>query len=898
MLWPIRQSQTKEGADKVMAKKQQAMGKNIKQTVIDPPQPANEPLANLPCAADDELPLAKAEPSASPPPTKAPFWRRMTAAQWVYWLLFFSILLGGAVLRSYRLDMPPFDYPEDRQRSYFQSIRALDEGVSLLELRKGWLELAIHPWITARTAWLCRIFHCELWTLARIWSMIFGMLTVALTAWAGWWGAATPGASAARRGRIALLFMAAVAFNPYHIKLSRMIITEPATLMFQVAALGFFWKLYRQGQRTELEPGAPAEETDRTSLKAMLPPKLAVPFIVLLMLSGWAKLPSLIWIPGYSLYFLFHHQIRLRMRLAALGIGALGVGAVFALYGLNPFTIFSDFARTYPQFAGEAAAWKHNVLWVSSFWGRTVYMLTLPVAFFALVGFLCAPWLFRITTVVFLVLFFQINNLNTYNFCHAMLPGAALAAWGVNALLEMSSGESWRLWGRGERYPVWQRWTQMAVGLVGVALLTWGLYPAGPDEIKEAVPRAEVLQSVRVLKQFVPQENKFAHNDILPVWEFFSDWGKDLPYSKGVELDSGWYYSVSRAGDMAIECAVRGWIKWANLPGEPSGILVTTQPPALPGRSSDYLSLAPLRLDQPAPFDLRRCLVPSEHFDAQQNAIVARPGDRVTIGLAWKNEQHAPVACMVWKSQEWQQYLPVPLREGGAAMGQLGLLCLADGTPDVLPYTIEIPQEFPVGAYQVLCYAKQNSKEITADKQIITLPFQMLVQAKEPVTLPLRRNFIELYLGNFDRAPSVWSNDWFYKDLYLQGYRNWERMSHYLSCPGAQAGVYELSIVGEAEPVTSKDEPDNVWPFVEVHLPGQEAPVARISLNTKETKRFTGTFTATAPFDSLQLVTQVVQGRGGEMPRWLINFVPKSYGNHVFVLRTAKLELHHETVRK
>jgi hypothetical protein len=284
----------------------------------------------------------------------------------LFWIGFALLFIAGAILRTIRIDMPPIDFPADRQKGNCLIIDLFRSGDYHLNTRSEWMEIRLYPWIVAKTAWLCGLFSIDIWTLARAWVAVFGMITVAFAALAGYWAAAEPQASRNRRLRLALLLMAAMAFNTFHIRVSRMITTESLTLALQAGALAFFLMAYHNPKRI----------------------RYYALFIIFFVLSGIGKIPSLIWLPAYFLYFSFNRAIRLRTRLMGAGVMVLGSFFVLWAYKLNPFSIAQSYMSNYSTISGQAIEWMHNELWIRSYIGRIVLMLTLPGAVFAILGFL------------------------------------------------------------------------------------------------------------------------------------------------------------------------------------------------------------------------------------------------------------------------------------------------------------------------------------------------------------------------------------------------------------------------------------------------------------------------------------------------------------------------------
>lgn len=849
-----------------------------------------------------------------------------------FWIFFLMILVAGGALRAWRLDMPPFDFPADRQETNASAIARMMDGEPLLPhgSASAWIELRLLPWLTAHTSFLRATLHCEIWTLARLWSLAFALLMLAMTALAGYWAAAVPGAPRARRRRIALLWMAALAFNPYHIQLSRMIMTESLTLSMQMCALAFFWLAYRN------------------------PGKILyfMAFFLFFILSGWAKLPSLVWLPGFAIYFLMHPMMRRRAGLASLGLVGfiLGLAAVFLIYKMNPLAVFSQYKEKYPYFAQHLQFWMGTPMWTKAYLSRIVLMLTLPGVLFALLGFLTAPWLFRITILVCLGLFYGLVNLNIYNFCHFIIPGTALAAWGVNALIEATSGETassiFASWGEGPER--WQRRLLQATGLALAAGCIVGLYPAGPaDNTAYGQPRGEVLQAVEVFKKLVPPGTPVYHDDAEKSLSYMAHISVDTYSKDKLDLRSGYYYLFERFTDRPLQYASAAWVKWASQPGEPPGVLFTQLPGDLsPAEKAKYLAVSttrpagpaptpaptpapaagrfqptplpaptptPLPRPQPAatpappapasspaasapglPLEATTLFMPLDSYDAARQMLLVHPGRAVTVGITWKNPRKFPLAGIRWKSGRWNQYVSVPVREGGLAMSTGGALCIPEGNPVTAFYTFEIPAGFPVGDYSVTVYPLSPGPWHEPEQGFATLPFKIQCDSDVVPSEVIERPFRDLYPAQYDAPPWLWPNLRAFRpmqDAGLEGYRfGGLTQTYFLSCPMFAPALYEVVIRGEAEPLSGSSDPATAWPVVEVYLPYDlSQPAARVTLNSRRSGEYRATFTALQPFDGVML--KAIADSGGETPLWTPDFAetPLKVGKQVLSLRGVRL---------
>ena len=578
-------------------------------------------------------------------------------------------------------------------------IEALRGGQHFFLMREAWTELRVLPWLTARTSFLCNTFHCEIWTLARAWSAVVGVLTLVLAALAGYWAAATPGASRARRRRIALLWMTALALNPWNIALSRTISNETFSLGLQVCAVAFFWIAYRR-------PGNYFA---------------SAAFGLLLILSCWGRAARAV--VGAGIFDLFHGpsgDARARRR----GGGDLfdpGAATVFLIHKVNPGAIPAAYERGWGAFEEQVWPWIGSPLWTKTFLSRLALILTLPGLLAAVLGLLAAPWLFRITAALMLALCYGMTHLGMAPFVYLIVPGTALAAWGVNGFLEVSSGESaaslFGSWGEGgER---WQHRLTQAFALALVVFLALWLYPAGPKMPSEPQPRGEVLQAVEVIKKLVPPGVQVAHDDADNAIGALTRQAGSASAEDELDLRGGYYFLFERFGERPLRFATLAWVKWASLPGEPGGILFS-RPPAEPtlAEKAKFVTIAkPKPAATPAKpghkqqattqtqalptLEAEAFLMPNGSYDAARQVLIVHPGTTVTLGITWNNPGDRPLAAMRWRSGLWNQAVAIPLREGGFATPEGGALCLPRGIPATAFYTFEIPKGFPTGSYEV-----------------------------------------------------------------------------------------------------------------------------------------------------------------------------------------------------
>ncbi len=804
----------------------------------------------------------------------------MMTAQGVYWLGF-AFIMGLAVYqRTLRLDMPPIDFPADRQRSNMYMVQAYAGDLGLFNRRGSWLELWLMPWLTARTRWLCTLLGVELWTLARLWSSFFGLFAVGFAALAGFWAAAREDAPLGRRYRISLLLMLGMALNPYHVFISRMISTESTTIAMQMGALALFWVAYRHPRRWFCW----------------------FLFFVFFVLSGWTKIPSLIWLPAYFVYLLFKREIPFWLRLGGVCVLAAGTGAVFWVYNVNPFAVFESYAAKYAHFADQAQDWMSNELWIKTYVSRTVLMLTLPGVFFAIVGFLNAPWLFRLTMVVFLVLFYRLVNLNTYNFCHAIIPGMALATWGVNSFLEVGARDRLGLFGgRGPMNALSARLATQIPVLIIIGAVFALLMPLGPKYLKTPEPRGDVLQAIEVIPKNVHTQGVVVSDDGEGSLAYMLG-QQDRLISTQFELRTGYYYAVRLFGgaDKAsqkqqVRSASGAWVKWANLPGEPNGILYTRRPDDQDRPNLDQYIEVPgdrTKMDWRPKLEAETFHVPKQRYDGGRRVLHAHPGEQLKIGVTWDNPQGYEAAAMRWSNSDLRRLVPVPIRVGGYGIQYSGLLCLPEGSRPTAFYTFDLPKHFPVGHYYMNFFAIEDENWHNQHTRFRPLPFVLIVEALEKPKSHWSWKYRELYSLNHQIEPRVWSDHRTFRNMELEGYRTDSPLENVFSCPGSPPGVYEIAVRGEGTPITSPDDPGNVWPAVEVYISSErEQPAATVRIASEKTGVFTAEFTAFESFDALRLHSLQGRGRIRRKPLWMIDFIPATYGKQIVTLRGAELRL-------
>jgi hypothetical protein len=310
--------------------------------------------------------------------------------------------------------------------------------------------------------------------------------------------------------------------------------------------------------------------------------------------------------------------------------------------------------------------------------------------------------------------------------------------------------------------------------------------------------------------------------------------------------------------------------------------------PALPPKALEILGL----------------LVPGQQYDAKRQTLIVQPGTAFKIGIEWKNENQARLAGLRWISTTWKTpggagqnlSVPVPVREGGFSIMNGAVVCLPEGRQATAFYTFEIPAGFPVGMYSMDAFTQLSTHWAPPAREFTPLPLSILCipPAAAPTLMsPVERPYAALYPLLHDRQPFVWSERWFYRDMRLEGYlAGGETLMNFFACPQSRPGVYELTVRGEGAAVTSANNPADVWPYVELYLPGEQTkPAARAPINALKTREFRIRFTAYAPFDALLLKASAQAGSGVEPPFWMTGFTPGTYGKQFVTLRGAKLEL-------
>jgi hypothetical protein len=353
-----------------------------------------------------------------------------------------------------------------------------------------------------------------------------------------------------------------------------------------------------------------------------------------------------------------------------------------------------------------------------------------------------------------------------------------------------------------------------------------------------------------------------------------------------LDLRTGYYLSFLRYNSGNYADAGNAWVRWASLPGEAGCLLFSKSWEPLESRR-DRQSFAAVSLKNAddktsAAFGLSRIFLPILHADPRNNAIVAAQGDRLDLGLEWRNGQNAPLAFMLWQHEGLKRFLPPPIRQGGFALGDRAALCLpkdAAGTP---VYTFEIPSHFPTGDYMLLYWgATDAARGDTTDRPLLMpLRLRILPALREKgstsgtTTLP----FSALYPQYLDASPDLWSKGWFYKDIYTEGYTVKTDRSFVFSTPGRPAGRYRLTLRGSSLPNTLADSPHLAWVSVEATVVGRSRkPVGKIALKSLRTGNFDLTFDASEPFDNIEFNAPIEYARYGRLPLLLTSFTPLNY---------------------
>ncbi len=803
------------------------------------------------------------------------------ARQREFWFLLaiaLVMIIGGA-MRSYRLDMPPIDYPEDRQRSNMLAIDVLIRGDE--NQRASWMELRVYPAIVALVYPVGKMFGAEAWTVARTCSAFFGTLTIGFTALAGWLMAPSMRVGGGRRWLMALLMACAIAFNPYHAALSRVTTTEPLTIMFQAAALAAFLAAMRW-------PG-------RIWLHGL--------FVLTFGLACLSKLPSMMWAPAFLIGYLLHPAFNWRWRIVAAAVAGCCVIAILLILKLNPFKIFESYSETFNPFVETMQDWIGHPLWTKTYFSTLVAVMRLPLLLLALVGLVVAPWIYRITGIVFLVGFYFVTNLNSYNFAHGILPMTCLAVWGLTFMLEAGSLKHLGL-GAEAAEPT-ARPVRLAHRAWGAALATaifiilWPVAPKANGGL-DGTPKGFYMQAVDVIGKIVPLDQKVLIDDSIVEYHIKHVTGRtseNLATQTNIDTSGGWYYSFRRFGQTPLAYASMGWVRWASMPGEFEGILYTLEPLTIGTEElGEYLQLSKDAL-VPAQggLDLEALLVPRAKFDAAERVVRVTPGESLTLGMQWNNMGDYRLATLASRHETWQLFMPMPLRQGGVIVNRGAMLNVAHAGRRLMRYTFEFPPFYPPGRYTLAWYPFAAAEMTQAGRRVqpVTLPVQVEVVSPAPAAMPIDLAMVELYPDRYDYAPTLWTEEECYSEMRPEGVTHGGDVTHLMATPGAPAGKYRLTLRGSGVPIYDARFPENLWPTVRVFLPGQAPPVAEIPFAGEETDDFFAEFDAPAGFDSLRLDVKIIGAAGGRTPTWRVGFVPGSFGPEgmqYIDMRRARLE--------
>jgi hypothetical protein len=802
----------------------------------------------------------------------------------IFWAGFIVLLIAAACMRCWHLDMPPIDFPADRQKSNTLIIEKMVDGAGLLDFKGPWLELRMLPWLVAKNRVLCDWFDCEIWTLARIFSVIFGLLMVALSPMIGIYSLGGRGVPWTRRYLAALVLMAAVAFNPYHVELSRMITTEPLTLACQAAMVGFFWMAMQQPTRKWV-------------------------WLLFLIFAGLAvlgKIPSLIWLPSMALYFVFQKHLDTKLKIVFGILYVIMLMIVFRVQEINPFHVFESYETNYALHSGEVDTFIHGEIWTRTYLGRCFLMLTFPGVCLALLGLFIAPWFYRITFLFCLVILYPLNNLNIYNFSHLILPGMVLASYGALLLLELPASNSIvRIPGNPPT-----GWLAPACRVTGGLLLitlVFLLYPLGPQFDRVDNLRGELIQPADVVSQLRPIPSKISTGDGTGALGYFINHSFpdlevliQMDFMPGIASD---HYMLDRYGGKCLKILSDSWVAWANIPGEFSGVVVNNRPEVPAALNSDqYTIMRPGQDQRHAGLRCENIRVPHAGGSYSNGMLNVSPGDTFDFDIRWINPGDYRLAVLYTMHQDWNQMVPMPVRAGGLTLNTRSVLCIPKGAAVSATYTVELPPIFPAGIYYFYYFP------IRADEWGEVMP--------KPVPMPLILNctnestdsprFVESRFINtwplfHDGSKILWQDALHFKDMSVEGYEPSvmaARHGYLIPTPGFKPGRYTLTLTGEATPITTITSRDFNWPEIRVFLPhSPKQPAGSILMTSKKTGRFSLTFDSDKPFDSIRISSILRQAKMGRMPRWLMHFKPAEYGERRYQrINLRGYELKHEPV--
>jgi hypothetical protein len=570
---------------------------------------------------------------------------------------------------------------------------------------------------------------------------------------------------------------------------------------------------------------------------------------------------------------------------------------VFAFFRINPFKVFSEFGKDYPQLAGQFLQWKDNVIWAKAFLGATLLMATIPGAILAVIGAFSAPPLYVLTALTFLGLFFGLVNQNTYNFCHVIIPSMALASWGADWLLETAS--AWFLrHGVGMSHSPARAWARRAHQAFCVALLAGivaALSLANPALPQDSDTRGMYIQAVQVASRLIPPGTPVFDNDVEGSFSFLLGRGPRQFVENPV---SGQYFmSFYRFDPTRLLPDVAGaWPIWSSVPGEFDGILFGPPPPV--AHALDDCLKVQLPATPGTPLSIAEAWLPKDRVDQASRRLTARPGDAFKIGIVWRNPQRARLAFMTLRNDAFGQGLPVPIRQGGAAFLNGAILCLPANDVQLVVYEIAIPSFLPVGQYKLDYSPIADLANYEAPAPVERFPLSLSIEPTpaQRALIAIDRPFAELYPGIYHCAPDLWTEKRFFRDMRVEGYTIYRASSYYFSTPARSPGEYRLTLRGSAYPITQSDSPALDWPKVDVVLRGAATQEAgKIAIAAFKDQKFSLEFKADAPFDAVELRLAPVGARLGLIPAWFTIFDPHSYafhysGQQVALMREARLE--------
>ncbi len=790
-----------------------------------------------------------------------------------FWPIFLLILVASLYIRSNQLDMPPVDFPADRQRSSHVFTERIMDGSGSIHVGRSWLELQILPWISGKTSGLCRIFNCEIWTLARTYNVIFSILTILLAALAVFMATARPATTIASRRRITLFFTAAIGLNPFHADISRLILAEPLALLFQAGALVFFFRLHQQNRYT-------------------YGPLLCM--ILLLMFSALAKLTSLVWLPSVLLALLCGRRLSRSTRIVALILIIAATAFVLAMININPVQIALSFKDQFRVTYIDFASWFGTTLWDKVYLSRIVLVFTMPGIFFALIGLFRSPWIFQVTAITALVCFYLLVNINVYNFCHLLIPGMALAAWGMDQMFLLAA-IAWNNFTAQEtrlsRHLPRGRPVETFMGILSCIALVMILYPLGPRLGHPAEPRPEIEQVVDVYRKHIPVDEQAYNDDMEGSVSLITGTGFGN-ISKTPE--SRFFYSIDRFDPKVFDLASVSWIRWASLPGEPNGILFDNderagrvpQNPVNPDREQ--------LIEEPGVIWPGGGIYPANRYSLDDKTLSIDRGTSFALEITWKHLEQTRLMGLRWWHLGLDKPVPVPIRTGGFSYMTGGVLCLPQNSHIPVEYIFEVPKYFPDGKYRIDVFPIKDAWITPGDKSLRTLPFN--IEIRTPGDSPfktkgesIRRLFRYIHPLVHHIQPTIWSGHRSYKNMILQGYRLTGTREHLFTCPDSPSGEYELRLKGGGTRSANLLAPRGQWPVVYIYVPPGENAVGSMVFNSRDPETFRIMFKSEKPFEMLFIRSIAHEGTDGRLPTWMTDFVPGDYGRQHITLREAEL---------